>query len=190
MCPYFFLTELMSLSQAITHDLDAVMLQLPVQSVGTLPQTHDVRHLIRMILTLADQATERQRTPMLMSQKIVQLLYKTPSPLGREVYTHILEQLCATFEEVSREARTWLEYAEDEVKILLLSRKCESDLVTAKIQCSSYRSVTSFWPDQAGDSRYSIGQEFVPGPTTESTSLRGRFNSRVFVRRKSNCKPI
>jgi hypothetical protein len=52
----------------------------------------------------------------LMSQKIVQLLYKTPSQLGREVYVALLDQLCQSFEEVAKEAITWLLYAEDEVR--------------------------------------------------------------------------
>jgi CCR4-NOT transcription complex subunit 1 len=50
-----------------------------------------------------------------MSQKIVQLLYKTTSPLGREVYVAILDQLYHNFENVAKEAITWLLYAEDEV---------------------------------------------------------------------------
>jgi len=50
-----------------------------------------------------------------MSQKIVQLLYKTSSQLGREIYVALLDQLCHSFEEVAKEAITWLLYAEDEV---------------------------------------------------------------------------
>lgn len=50
-----------------------------------------------------------------MSQKIVQLLYKTPSQLGREIYVALLDQLCHSFEDVAKEAITWLVYAEDEV---------------------------------------------------------------------------
>jgi CCR4-NOT transcription complex subunit 1 len=50
-----------------------------------------------------------------MSQKIVQLMYKTASQLGREIYVAILDQLCHTFEEVAKEAITWLIYSDDEV---------------------------------------------------------------------------
>ncbi|TFK67891.1 Not1-domain-containing protein [Pluteus cervinus] len=100
----------------LTRDLESLMLQLPVQSLVSLPSNHDVRHLIRQIIFLAAESIERQRTPLMMSQKIVQLLYKTPSNLGREVYVALLDQLCQSFEDVAKEAITWLLYAEDERK--------------------------------------------------------------------------
>ncbi|KAJ7093160.1 Not1-domain-containing protein [Mycena epipterygia] len=100
----------------LTRDLEAVMVQLPVQSLSSLPSNHDLRHLVRQIMFLAAESTDRNRTPLLMSQKIVQLLYKTQSQLGREVYVALLEQLCQAFEDVAKEAITWLLYAEDERK--------------------------------------------------------------------------
>ena len=68
-------------------------------------------------MLLTDEAADRERTPLMMSQKIVQLLYKTNSPLGREVYVALLDQLCRSFDDVAKEAITWLLYAEDEVRI-------------------------------------------------------------------------
>jgi CCR4-NOT transcription complex subunit 1 len=73
--------------------------------------------LVRQILFLAAGSVDQHRTPLLMSQKIVQLLYKTPSQLGREVYVALLDQLCHSFEDVAKEAITWLLYAEDEVRV-------------------------------------------------------------------------
>lgn len=98
----------------MTRDLEALFAQLPVNSLAVLPPNHDVRYLIRNILNAANMG-ERQRTPLQMSQKIVQLLYKTSSALGREVYVALLQQLCNAFEDVAKEAITWLLYAEDEV---------------------------------------------------------------------------
>ena len=72
-----------------------------------------------IIARLADEAADRERTPLMMSQKIVELLYKTNSPLGREVYVALLDQLCRSFEDVAKEAITWLLYAEDEVRIAI-----------------------------------------------------------------------
>ena len=106
------------ISQVLIRDLEAIMMQLPVQSLAALPSNHDIRHLLRQILYLANDAVDRQRTPLMMSQKIVQLLYKTPSQLGREVFVALLDQLCHTFEDVAKEAITWLLYAEDEVSRL------------------------------------------------------------------------
>jgi len=91
------------------------MIQYPNQALTALPANHDIRHLVRQIMLLADDAADRERTPLMMSQKIVQLLYKTGSPLGREVYVALLDQLCRNFDDVAKEAITWLLYAEDEV---------------------------------------------------------------------------
>lgn len=102
--------------QVLTRDLEAIMLQIPNQSLPTLPPSHDVRHLVRQILFLAVEAADRQHTPLIMSQSIVRKLYNTPSQLGREVYVALLEQLCHSFEEVAKEAIEWLLYANDEVR--------------------------------------------------------------------------
>jgi CCR4-NOT transcription complex subunit 1 len=109
--------EAMERFAILARDLEAVMLQYPTQSLATLPTNHDIRHLVRQVMILADEATERDRTPLMMSQKIVQLLYKTTSPLGREVYVALLDQLCRSFQDVAKEAITWLLYAEDERKL-------------------------------------------------------------------------
>ncbi|KAI0822634.1 Not1-domain-containing protein [Trametes gibbosa] len=108
--------EAMDRFNALVRDLEAVLLQLPITSLAALPPNHEVRHLVRQILFLAVDSLDRTRTPLLMSQKIVQLLYRTPSQLGREIYVALLDQLCHSFEEVAKEAITWLVYAEDERK--------------------------------------------------------------------------
>lgn len=92
-------------------------MQIPVQSLGLLPQNHDIRHLVRQVMYLSMESADRSRTPLAFSQKIVQLLYKTPSQLGRDVYVTLLDQLCRQYEDVAKEAINWLLYAEDEVGI-------------------------------------------------------------------------
>jgi len=77
------------------------MVQLPIQSLAALPPNHDIRHFVRQILFLAAESVDRHRTPLLMSQKIVQLLYKTPSQLGRESMLHCLTNY-ATLSRTSR----------------------------------------------------------------------------------------
>ncbi|KAG6820801.1 hypothetical protein H0H93_011566, partial [Arthromyces matolae] len=107
--------EAMERFSALTRDLEAILLQLPLQShESDSSPNHDIRMIVGQILVLANEAGERQRTPLMMSQKIVQLLYKTPSQLGRDVYVALLGRLCRQFEDVEREAITWLLYAEDE----------------------------------------------------------------------------
>ncbi|KAI6129122.1 Not1-domain-containing protein [Pisolithus croceorrhizus] len=99
------------------RDLESLIVQLPIPSLSALPSNHDIRHLLRQVLYIAAESADRHRTPLLMSQKIVQLLYKTSSQLGREIYVTLLDQLCHAFEDVAKEAITWLLYAEDERKL-------------------------------------------------------------------------
>ncbi|KAI3613543.1 ccr4-not complex component [Moniliophthora roreri] len=106
--------EAMDRFQAIARDLEALVTQIPVQSLTALPDNHDVRYLVRNILNLAESSPSR--VPLLMSQKIVQLMYKTTTNLGREVFVALLDQLCHSFEDVAKEAITWLLFAEDERK--------------------------------------------------------------------------
>ncbi|CCM03832.1 uncharacterized protein FIBRA_05981 [Fibroporia radiculosa] len=108
--------EAMDRFNALVKELEALLVQLPIQSLAMLPPSHDVRSLVRQILFLANDSMDRHRTPLLMSQKIVQLLYKTSSQLGREIYVALLDELCHSFEDVAKEAITWLIYAEDERK--------------------------------------------------------------------------
>ena len=105
-------------SQLICKELDAAVLQLPYQSLAQLPAGHEIRLLVRQIIILAAESSDRRQTPLHMSQKIVQLMYKTTSQLGREIYVAILDQLCHAFEEVAKEAISWLIYSDDEVKVL------------------------------------------------------------------------
>lgn len=86
-----------------------------MQSLSAPSPTHDLRVPVRQILYLAAESQDRVRTPLLMSQKIVQLLYKTNVQLARDIYVALLDQLCHSFEEVAKEAITWLIYADDEV---------------------------------------------------------------------------
>ncbi len=101
----------------LVHELETFFARVPYNSLSNLPANHEIRVIIRRILYIAPESIERTRTPLAMSQKIVQLLYKTPSQLGREIYVAVLEQLCQSFEDVAREAITWLIYAEDEVRV-------------------------------------------------------------------------
>lgn len=104
----------------MSRDLDGIISQLPVQGLQALPANHDVRHLIRQILALAEQASDRGSTPLYMSQKTMQSLYRTTSQLGREAYVYILTHLCRAFDDVGKEAINWLLSSDDEVSSLPL----------------------------------------------------------------------
>ena len=94
--------------------LELQLQQSPYASVHALPQGHEIKVLVRNILQLAYDST-RPRMPLQISQKIVQMLYRTTSQLGRDLFALLLEQLCRTYEDVEKEAINWLIYAEDEV---------------------------------------------------------------------------
>jgi CCR4-NOT transcription complex subunit 1 len=86
-------------------------------SLAALPSNHEVRHIVRQILSLTGESGDRQRVPLAIAQKIVQLLYKTPSQLGREIYVALLDQICQSFDEVAKEVIPWLIESTDEVRI-------------------------------------------------------------------------
>lgn len=89
----------------------------PSQTAAALSPSHEISLLIRQVLLVVTQAVDREETALAFSQKVVQLLYKAPSQLGREVYVALLDRLCNASPQVSREATEWLLYAEDEVQL-------------------------------------------------------------------------
>ena len=96
--------------------LEAVLSNVPYPSLSLVPPNHEIRQIILRVLSLTVESGDRIRTPLIMSQKIVQHLYKTATQLGREIYVALLEQLCKSYEEVEKEAIHWLVSAEDERK--------------------------------------------------------------------------
>lgn len=116
-----------------------------------------------------------------MSQKIVQLLYKTSSQLGREIYVALLDQLCHSFEEVAKEAITWLLYAEDEVcNSSNLTCACV-DMDVAQIEHSRDRHSSAQWTCEHFAPRPAIGQELVPGSSSDFAEFCGRSRPGVLV---------
>ena len=144
-------------------ELEAALSQLPMQSLAALPPNHDVRHIVRQILYLAVESSDRHRTPLLMSQKIVQLLYKTTQQLTREVYVALLDQLCRTFEDVAKEAITWLIYADDEVRSYFSRylQYSQKRLCSEKTQCACDRHTTPERFDQHCPARSATSKVLV-----------------------------
>lgn len=104
--------------QQIVHELERLLEQVPPsQTATTTPPSHGISLLIRQVLVIAGQAVDREETALAFSQKAVQLLYKAPTQLGREVYAALLDRLCDASPQVSREATEWLLYAEDEASL-------------------------------------------------------------------------
>ena len=84
--------------------------------LSELPQDHEIRHALRLIPMVAAQSASRDETALAFSQKVVQLLFKIESKLGRETYVVLLDRLCEISLKAAREVTAWLIYAEDERK--------------------------------------------------------------------------
>jgi len=95
-------------------------------------------------------------------KRLFKLLYKTSQQLTREVYVVLLDQLCRTFEDVAKEAITWLIYADDEVVLFMdpflfdLNMGC-----AAKIKRPCDRHTPSERSDQHSPARSATGQVLV-----------------------------
>ena len=86
------------------------------QTLATLPTTHFVRQVSPSLTELVSVAAPRDDAILLLAQKVVQLLYKAPSDLARDVWVALLEQLCEQSPKVAKEVTAWLVFAEDERK--------------------------------------------------------------------------
>ena len=75
--------------------------------------------MLNQIPLLVSQSYNPDEVALIMSQKVVQLLYKNDTPLSRDIYVLLLEKLCEMSKKVGREVNAWLLYADDEVGILL-----------------------------------------------------------------------
>ncbi|WFC98612.1 CCR4-NOT core subunit cdc39 [Malassezia yamatoensis] len=86
------------------------------QSLASLPPNHFVRQVSLSLTELVQVATPRDEAILILAQKVVQLLYKSPSRLARDVWVALLEQLCEQSAQVAKEVTAWLVFAEDERK--------------------------------------------------------------------------
>lgn len=99
----------------IAADIDKVVAHAPAHSISGLPGDHDLRRLIHEIIMLAGHSSDRDQATLIIAQKVVQLLYKSTTTLGREAFTLTLQQLCESSPTVNQEVRDWLIYADDKV---------------------------------------------------------------------------
>ncbi|QRV90034.1 CCR4-Not complex component, Not1 [Ceratobasidium sp. AG-Ba] len=135
----------------LINELESLFQMASAQHNEALQSSQEIRIYIRQILYLAQQSSDREETALAFSQKIVQLLYKSNSPLAREVYVVILGRLCEQSTKVAKEATDWLLYAEDDRKLnvpvtttLLQSRLIglrEQDLQLSKLIKRDWRPI-------------------------------------------------
>lgn len=104
----------------MSRDLEAIISLLPPVTLADVPSRHEIRELVREIVILATKG-DRARVPLALSQKITQLLYKTQSPLGRELYVALLGTFCRDYEDVAKEVIPWLLESSDEVSYICVT---------------------------------------------------------------------
>ncbi|CAO1624704.1 unnamed protein product [Sympodiomycopsis kandeliae] len=88
----------------------------PDETITSLPQGHELRDAVRQVPILASQSVNRDEAALVFSQKVVQLMFKSETPLARDVFVILLERLCEMSVKVAKEVTAWLVYAEDERK--------------------------------------------------------------------------
>ncbi|EPZ34325.1 CCR4-Not complex, Not1 subunit of unknown function DUF3819 domain-containing protein [Rozella allomycis CSF55] len=100
----------------IISKVEKIVLISPNQSLSTFPTQHELRTLLRQILVIVLHAYNRDEVALVFSQKVVQILYKSDSPLLREISVILLDKLCEISSKVAKEVTSWIIYADDERK--------------------------------------------------------------------------
>ncbi|KAG1239857.1 hypothetical protein G6F68_018225 [Rhizopus microsporus] len=81
-----------------------------------LPVQHDIITIIHQVSLLAMTSFDKGEAARTFAQKVVQLLYKSETQLGREAYVVLLERLCDVSPNVGVLVTSWLTHADDERK--------------------------------------------------------------------------
>jgi CCR4-NOT transcription complex subunit 1 len=98
------------------NELEKLVNMTHVHSFSALPMQHDIILLVRQIPLLAMSSFDKAEAARTFAQKVVQLLYKSESQLGREMYVVLLERLCDVAPNVGALVTSWLTHADDERK--------------------------------------------------------------------------
>lgn len=96
-------------------ELDRLIRQSGINAISQLPPNHDICLLIRQIPLLVSQSPSPLQTMITFVEKVVLMLYQSTSAFALEVYTMFLQSLFEISGEVTKEALSWLIYADDEV---------------------------------------------------------------------------
>ncbi|KAK4519925.1 uncharacterized protein ATC70_010169 [Mucor velutinosus] len=98
------------------NELEKLVSMTNAPSFSALPMHHDIIVLVRQIPLLAMSSFDKAEAARTFAQKVVQLLYKSETQLGREMYVALLERLCDVAPNVGALVTSWLTHADDERK--------------------------------------------------------------------------
>lgn len=99
----------------LAADIERFIAHSQLPSIAAIPADSDVHGLVNNILQLADRSANREQSTLSISQKVVQMLYKSQSQFGREVYVALLQRLCALSRKVEKEVKAWFLHVDDPV---------------------------------------------------------------------------
>lgn len=92
--------------------------QVNVPNISQLPNQHDIHILLRQIPLIISQSYNKEEVALLMTQRVLNLLFKHETQLPLEVYVLLLERLCELSKKVAKEVFQWLLYHDDDVKFI------------------------------------------------------------------------
>ncbi|KAI9272225.1 CCR4-Not complex component, Not1-domain-containing protein [Helicostylum pulchrum] len=98
------------------NELEKLVSMTNVPNFSSLPINHDIILYVRQIPVLAMSSFDQSEAARTFAQKVVQLLYKSETQLGREMYVILLERLCDVSQNVGTLVTSWLTHADDERK--------------------------------------------------------------------------
>lgn len=135
-------------------ELDKLIMQAAGNTIGSAPNEQDIKLYLRQIMLLVQRCVSKDEAALILSQKVVRLLYRNEAGISREVYVSLLERLCEASPKVSKEVTQWLLYADDERKynvslyqIILKTRLlnvAELDMQLARLMESGRTAVVDF----------------------------------------------
>ncbi|KAJ1565991.1 hypothetical protein HK096_005111 [Nowakowskiella sp. JEL0078] len=101
---------------SLINKLEEILTASPTATLNSLQPQNDIFIIIQQIPILVSQSYNRDDAGLLITQKIVQILYKNDVPFACEVLVLLLEKLTELSKRVAKEVGSWLLYSEDERK--------------------------------------------------------------------------
>src|ERR1700745_3554915 len=87
---------------------------LESQHLTEVPAGHDLTLFIRQLPGFIASSPDQATLIMSLSQKAVNALYGSQTPLQRDCYSSLLHVLCQAFPKILKELNSWITYSNDE----------------------------------------------------------------------------
>ncbi|KAJ3220906.1 hypothetical protein HK099_003913 [Clydaea vesicula] len=135
-------------------ELEKVFPQMDIGSVTALPPQHDIHTILVHAPSIVNQSCNKDEVALILSQRVLNLLFKHESQLPLETYVLLLERVCETSKKVAKEVFQWLLFNDDDRKynvatfVTILQARLlsvpELDMQLARLIDAGRMSVTEF----------------------------------------------